>query len=383
MIDEYRKKYCEQMNRVTLSDEADQAILEDILKAGTRKRASYVRGAKRTISAAMVAAALVMASSITVFAGILIHKIIIESKKEESYLEGIGTVDVGESYYYDLLAGDSGELYVLTDNDYKGSLTEHQVIAWKSTDKGDTWEEVLCLPDELEGELDLFAGDLREGEAGLEALVLVEEKNNEAEDGYVNRVYQITADSYKEYDMDEVYARLGYPDALWNMNYVNDHMIALIGTEDCLLYDTNTEKVVKSLPYNAGREGWLKTREQFLLYGDGIYSCIDAETLKEQEPEEGLQEFVRMMYEKNTDGVQPPMAVWNDTVVCVTRAGIYEYQDGEITQIRRLSTAVTKGYAFNGLLPVCKTQDGEYYVCTFGDAGMDLWHIHGEKEEMK
>ena len=67
-----------------------------------------------------------------------------------------------------------------------------------------------------------------------------------------------------------------------------------------------------------------------------------------------------MMYEKNTDGFLPPMAVWNDTVVCVTRAGIYEYQDGEITQIRRLSTAVTKGYAFNGLLPVCKTQDGEY-----------------------
>ena len=83
-----------------------------------------------------------------------------------------------------------------------------------------------------------------------------------------------------------MYARLGYPDELRNMNYVNDHMIALFGTEDCLLYDTNTEKVVKSLPYNAGREGWLKTREQFLLYGDGIYSCIDAETLKEQEPEE-------------------------------------------------------------------------------------------------
>lgn len=137
------------------------------------------------------------------------------------------------------------------------------------------------------------------------------------------------------------------------------------------------------MPYNASREGWLKTRDQFLLYGDGIYICIDAETLKEQEPEEGLQEFVRMMYEKNTDGVLPPMAVWNDTVVCVTRSGIYEYQDGEITQIRRLSTAVTKGYAFNGLLPVCKTQDGEYYVCTFGDAGMDLWHIHGETEEMK
>lgn len=37
----------------------------------------------------------------------------------------------------------------------------------------------------------------------------------------------------------------------------------------------------------------------------------------------------------------------------------------------------------NGLLPMCKTQDGEYYVCTFGDTGMYLWHINGSKEEMK
>lgn len=382
-MDKYRKRYREQMDQVRLSDEADQAILEDILKADTRKRATYGKGARRTVSAAMAAAALVMASSLTVFAGVIIHKMIIESKKEESYLEGIGTVNVGESYYYDFLADDSGGLYALTDNDYEGTLTDHQAIAWKSTDKGDTWEEVLVLPDELEGETALYAGALREGESGLEAVVLVEERDDKAEYGYVNRVYQVAEDSYTEYDMKEVYAQLGDQDALWNMSYVNDHILALFGTKDCLLYDTDTQKIVKRLPYNAATEGWLKAGDQFLLYGDGIYSCIDAETLKEREPEEGLEEFVRLMYEKNTDGVLPPMDVWNDTVVSVTRSGIYEYRDGETTQIRRLSTAVTKGYALNGVLPMCKTRDGEYYVCTGGDAGMNLWHITGDKEELK
>ena len=131
-MDKYRKRYREQMDQVRLSDEADQAILEDILKADIRKRATYGKGARRTVSAAMAAAAFVMASSITVFAGVIIHKMIIESKKEESYLEGIGTVNVGESYYYDFLADGSGGLYALTDNDYEGSLTAHQAIAWKS-----------------------------------------------------------------------------------------------------------------------------------------------------------------------------------------------------------------------------------------------------------
>lgn len=182
--------------------------------------------------------------------------------------------------------------------------------------------------------------------------------------------------------MDEVYTQLGGQDSLRNMNYVNEHIIALIGTDDCLLYDTNTEKVVKSLPYDPSK-GWLQTKDQFLLYGKEIYSCIDAETLEEEESEGGLQEFVQTMYEKNNNDVLPPMAVWNDTVVCVTRSGIYEYKDGETTQIRRLSAAATKGYAFNGLLPMCKTQDGEYYVCTFGDTGMYLWHINGSNEEMK
>ena len=37
MMDKYRKRYREQMDQVRLSDEADQAILEDILKSDIQK----------------------------------------------------------------------------------------------------------------------------------------------------------------------------------------------------------------------------------------------------------------------------------------------------------------------------------------------------------
>lgn len=381
-MDEYMKKYRWQMNKITLSDSADQAILNELLKADTRNGVPYMKQAKRNISAAMVAVAIVIASSVTACAGVVIHRAIIQSNKAESQIEGVGTVDVGESYYYDLLAGSTGEIYALTGNDYDGVLTDHHAVAWKSTDQGDTWEEILMQPDELYEESYLLAGDLREGEAGIEAVVIIEEKNNKAEERQVDRVYQIKIDSYVEYDMDEVYTQLGGQEHLWSVKYVNEHIIALVGIEECLLYDINTQKVVKNLPYDLTM-GCLKTQDQFLLYGKEIYSCVNAETLEEQEPEEGLQEFVQTMYEKNQNEVLPPMTVWNDTVACVTKTGIYEYRAGEITQIRPLSGSAVGGHAFNGLLPICKTRDGEYYVCTFSDTGMSLWQIDGSKEEMK
>lgn len=374
-MDEYMKKYREQLDKVTLSDAADQAILDDLLKSDAKKGVLCMKRTKRNISAAMIAVTIIIASSVTVFAGVAIHRAIIKSTKVESRVEGFGvTADVGESYYYDLLAGDAGGIYVLTDNDYDGALTDHHAIAWKSTDQGNTWEEVLSQPNGMNMEGYLIAGDLREGKTGIEAIVIMEEENDEAEEGCVNRVYRITADSYVEYDMDEVYAQLGGQENLWSVKYVNDHIIALAGMEDYLLYDVNTQKVVKNLPYDLTM-GCLKTQNQFLLYGKEIYTCLDAETLEEQEPEEGLQEFVQMMYEKNNNEVLPPMAAWKDTVVCVTKAGIYEHKAGKINQIRQVSDTVNYGRVFNGLLPFCKTRDGEYYVCTFSGTGMSLWKL--------
>lgn len=381
MMDEYMRRYREQMDQVRLSDAADQVILNDLLKDNVRKGAPYMKRTKRSMSKAAAAAAVVIVFSVTAAAcAAVVHRAIINSNKAESQVEGTGAVvDVGESSYYSLLAGNAGEVYVLTDNDCEGALTDHHAVAWKSTDQGETWEEILSQPDELNEESYLCAGDLREGEAGAEAVVIMEEMSGKAEEGYSERVYQITSDSYIEYDMEEVYNRLGDGEQIWDVKYVNDQIIALAGaTGECLLYDVNTQKVVKSLPYD-GTMGWLKTQDQFLIYGTEIYSCLNAETLEEEEPEQGLQDFVSMMFQKNNQVVLPPMAVWNDTVACVTKAGIYEYRDGEITQIRQLSNRVSNGYAFNGVLPFCRTKNGEYYVCIFSENGMSLWQIDGDE----
>lgn len=375
-MDECMKKYCEQMDKITLSDSVDRKILDDLLRDDIQKRESYAKQAKRTIKAAMVAASVIIISSVTVAAcAAVVHRAIIKSNRAESQTgDSEAMVDVGDSAYYNLLAGDTGEIYVLTDNDYEGTLSDHHAVVWKSMDQGDTWEEILSQPDELNEESYLFAGDLRETEAGVEAIVIIEERDEKAEDGYVNRVYQIAADSYKEYDMDEVYAQIGGQEHLWSVKYVNDHTIALAGIEEYLLYDTDTQRIVKSLPFHAAM-GCLKFQDQFLLYGEETSICINAETLEEEEPEEGLQNFLNMMYEKNNNQVMPPMAVWDDTVACVTKTGIYEYRNGEITQVRQISSKVSNGHAFNSFLPFCRTRDGEYYICVFNEAGMSLWQI--------
>lgn len=388
-MDEYMKKYCEQMDKVTLSDAADQAVLDDLLKADSRKGVSYMKWTKRNISAAMIVA-IISIASVTVFAGV---RTIIISNKTESQVEGVGfKVNVGKSSYFDLLAGDTGELYTLTDNDYDSALTGYPVIVWKSTDQGNTWQEILTQPNGLDEDSSVaddlqmrepspIAGDLRMGENGIEAVVIV---GGMHDDEQYNRVYQITEDSFVEYDMDEIYTLIGGVTNLFNIKYVNDHIIALVGVDKCVLYDINTQKVVKELPYDLTM-GCLKTQDQFLLYGTEIHSCINAETLEEQTPEEGLQEFVQTMFEKNFKLVMPPMATWKDTIVCVTKSGIFEYKDGKTTQVRQPSRAINDGRPFNGLLPICKAGDDKYYISVFnfGSDGMSLWQIDGDKEEMK
>lgn len=387
-MDEYMEKYREQMDKVTLSDAADQAVLDELLKADGRKGVSYMKWTKRNISAAMVAAIITIASVTTVFASVV--GTIIKSNKTESQVAGDGAqVNVGETYCFDLLAGDAGEIYALTGNDYDSALTGRPVIVWKSTDQGDTWEEILSQPNELDEDFPVvgmrdpspIAGDLRMSENGIEAIVIMGEGQG---DEQTNRVYQITEDSYVEYNMDEVYTQLGGAIHLFNVKYVNDHVIALVGVDKCLLYDVNTQKVVKDLPYDLAM-GCLKTQDQFLLYGKEIYSCLNAETLEEQTPEEGLQEFVQMMGEKNNHEVFPPMTTWNDTIVCVTKAGIFEYKDGKTTQTKQPSHIINAGRVFNGLWPICKVRDGEYYVFSSATDGtrMVLWQIDGDKEEMK
>lgn len=385
MPDKYIEKYRMQMDKITLSESADQRILDDLLKAEAGKGESYIKRPQKHIRAAAAAAAVIIAGSAAAAAGAAIHGIIIRSEKTESELEdsGASTVNVGESYYYDLLAGDSGEIYALTDNDYYGELTEQHAIVWKSADQCDTWESVLFQPDDLNEESSLFAGDLREGPSGIEAVVIIQEDDPNGNGSYTNRVYQVSADSFVEYNMDEVYALLGSQDHLFNVKYVNDHVIALIAAETCLLYDTDTQEIIKELPYDLTM-GCLLTQDQFLILGKEISACLDADTLEEQAPDPVLQEFVLTMFASNGNDVFPPMQAQDDTIICVTATGIYEYCAGETKQIRQLSSAAAFGdHALNGLLPVCRGQENEYYVCIFGGTGMNLWKIDSDTEEMK
>ncbi len=386
-MEKYMKKYCSQMDKIILPGAADQKILLDLLKAvkenkvnenAEKPRNSYTR---RNLSAAAIAAIVIIASAASVFAGVAIHHAIIKSNKTE--VKGFGTtVNLGESVYFDLLSGTDGEIYALTDSDCDGQITDHHVIVWKSTDEADTWEEMLSQPSELNDEAELIAGDLREGENGIEAVVIIRESNPSEDDVYTNRVYCIQEDSCEEYNMDEAYALLGSQDHLFNIKYVNAHTLALVGTTGCLLYDMDMQEIVKELPYNLTM-GCLLTQNQFLLYGNEIYTCIDVNTLNECEPEVGLQDFVRVMVEKNNREVFPPIQAQGDTVASVTNSGIFEYREGEIVQVRQLSKQLNGGHTYNGLLPFCKSLDGKYYVCTFTSQGMALWQIDSGGEEMK
>lgn len=380
-MDRYMELYRCQMNQVTLSREADQKILNDLLTAEKQAESFCRKQPKWTIRAVMIAAIIIIASAGATIAGIAIHGIIVRSTQTETPVENVGsTVNIGPSYYFDLLAGDAGEIYALTSEDSDSTLTDRHAIVWRSTDQCDTWESVLYLPDDLNEGSSLTAGDLRNDVSGIEAAVIIDEPDTGG--GYTTRIYQLTAETCTEYRMDDIYAHIGEQDYVFQIKYVNDHTIALAATETCLLYDTDTQKVVKELPWQLDsgtlNSGLLLTPEQFVIYGEEIYTCLDAETLEDQEPEEGLQEFVRTMYAKNERGGFPPMQTQGDTILCATRSGIYEYRDGKTTQTRFLA-----GHEFSGLLPICRGQDGEYYICAFGDTGMILWQIDEDKEEIK
>ena len=92
---------------------------------------------------------------------------------------------------------------------------------------------------------------------------------------------------------------------MWNISFVNEHVISLAGGEECVLYDTDEQKIVKSLSYDSYTVGFLSMPKQFLVYGKEVAYCLNADTLEEQEADKSLQEFVASMYEKNGDTVFP------------------------------------------------------------------------------
>ena len=113
---------------------------------------------------------------------------------------------------------------------------------------------------------------------------------------------------------------------MWNLNIVNDHVISLASGEQCVLYDTDKQEVLKSLTYDPLYRGISAYAEQFLVYGQEIVYCLNAESLEEEEAEEGLKKFVSDMFKENDSSVMPPMYTDNDTVVCAVAEAVYEYR---------------------------------------------------------
>lgn len=116
-------------------------------------------------------------------------------------------------------------------------------------------------------------------------------------------------------------------------------------------------------------------KDQFIVYCDEIKYCLNAETLEEQEPEDGLEQFVEDMWEANDRDVFAPMKAWNDTVVCVTTKAIYEYRDGRTVKALSVPDTVHGGTSFNGMSPICKGSQNTYYLSALSAGETTLWRI--------
>ena len=162
---------------------------------------------------------------------------------------------------------------------------------------------------------------------------------------------------------------------------MNDHVLSIAGIDKCVLYDITQQKELKSLSYDYGRAGFLSMKDQFILYCDEIKYCLNADTLEEQEPEDGLEQFVEDMWEANAREVFAPMKAWNDTVVCVTRKAIYEYRDGRTVNVLSVPKTVHRGNSFNGMLPVCKGHQNTYYLSVFSAGNTTLWRMEPDLEK--
>lgn len=58
---------------------------------------------------------------------------------------GSGSViSIGDSYYYDLLSSETGDIYALTDGEAENG--EKPVFVWKSSDQGENWEVRCSFP---------------------------------------------------------------------------------------------------------------------------------------------------------------------------------------------------------------------------------------------
>lgn len=290
-------------------------------------------------------------------------------------------ISIEDAYYYNLLANDAGDIFAFTDNFSEEGSKDAPVIVWKSSDRGHTWEEALHQPEALQDGFELHTGAMRLEKDGLEAYAVFSEHADETIDGSANRLYRITENTCEELQAEEVFEQLG--DGVWNISFVNEHIISLAGGEQCILYDTDRQKMVKSLSYDSYAVGFLSMPKQFLVYGKEVAYCLNADTLEEQEADESLQEFVATMYEKNGNTVFPPMNVYKDAIICVTAEAVYEYREGKTVQTLSVPDMLNGGNCFNGMYPICKGKDNTYYMSGYAAKETRLWRLEADKETDK
>lgn len=288
---------------------------------------------------------------------------------------GVGlasVVSIEDAYYYnDLLTTDEGEVYALTDGTSEEGTDP--VLVWKSTDQGENWEKVIKLPDTIYAGSFISAGALQEEEDKLNAYVVVSDSDDSTSDSGGNWLLWITEKGSEELNAGEVFEEIG--GSVWKISVVNDHVLSIAGIDKCVLYDITQQKELKSLSYDYGRAGFLSMKDQFIVYCDEIKYCLNAETLEEQEPEDGLEQFVEDMWEANDRDVFAPMKAWNDTVVCVTTKAIYEYRDGRTVKALSVPDTVHGGTSFNGMSPICKGSQNTYYLSALSAGETTLWRI--------
>lgn len=287
------------------------------------------------------------------------------------------TISIENAFYYDLMTTDEGGLFALTDNTHESASGTSHVIAWQSSDQGNTWKELLYQPESLNDESDLLAGALRNRTEGVEAFAIFAEHQDEQAGEQACHLYRITENTCDELNAGGVFEQLG--DTAWNISPVNDHVISIAGEEQCILYDTEKQKAVKSLSYDPYTIGFLSMPNQFLVYGKEISYCLNAETLEEQTAEKSLQEFISAMYEKNDSTVLPPMKAYKNSIICAVTEAVYEYTEGKTVQTLSIPATVNGGYCFNGILPICKSEGRTYYISSMGMGTTSLQRLEADK----
>ena len=293
-----------------------------------------------------------------------------DSEKEES-ADGLSyKVSIGNTYYFDTMSDADGNIYALTRNDAGNESETSSSIVWETMDDGASWEAKLSLPETVDSESEMLAGGLCFREDKLEAFVFV----SGFKDGeMVNRLFGLTDEKTTEYELADMFVENGA--SVFKISLVNDHVILLMTAEKGIFYDLDAQKVMKELSYDSYTAGSLVTDTQCIIYSNEVCYCLNAQTLENEEAKDSLSKFIEKMYERNGSAVFPPMAFDGEAIVCVTQEAIYEYKNGEMNEIMTIPATINAEKSFNGILPVCKGRDHQYYVCTINDGLIHLLRV--------